>query len=363
MEFSFFTNPVTFCIIKNFYTGEEVNLIHKELDEIYSNFKGAEATGSSVNIKGDPRKQNKGLFLDDFYGRNRDKSAILNLNRKTFHPQVKYELVKGNWFFSYIERTKYDSTLVSTYSQGDYYSSHSDQSFITAIYYTWKEPKQFEGGELYFGEFKVPIENNCMLLFPSCTEHQVKPVTRGYGRFAISQFISLDNPPVKENIRRVLNFLTINEFDKVNNLIDNLSWSKGSSVGGSQIFGNIDLNREPYITDVLVNKIRSTLGMNLHLNNVYANGQFFGQDGVFHQDNTSSDAFTVVLYMNRIEDADIDIWGGETQFKIGERITSYQPYTNSLLIFNSNLVHRGMAPSRYFNDRRVTITWKFTLDQ
>jgi hypothetical protein len=148
----------------------------------------------------------------------------------------------------------------------------------------------------------------------------------------------------------------------VNILIDNLSWSKGASISGSQIFGNINLIKENYISEFLVNKIRNTLGMNLHLNEVYANGQFFGQDGVFHQDSTSSDDFTVVLYMNRIEDADIDIWGGETQFKIdNERITSYQPYTNSLLMFNSILVHRGMAPSRYVNDIRITIVWKFTL--
>lgn len=360
MEFTFYTEPVTFCIIRNFYKEDEIDLIHKELDNISCHFGGPEKTGTAKNIDGGHKKENKGVFLDQLYGPHRDQSSILKLNRKIFSPEVRYELSKGNWFFKYLNRIAYDTTLVSTYHQGQYYKTHEDQSFITAIYYIWKEPKAFEGGDLYLGDVKIPIENNCLLVFPSNTEHRVDPVTKGSGRFAISQFINFDKPFPQPEIHRFMNFLTVNEFDIVCDKIhSNKSWSQhGQSVAGGSRFGHLDLMSDAYFTEFLVNKIRSITGINLRLERVYANGQFFGQNGSFHQDADIPDKFTFVLYINKIND--IDKWGGETQFRFYEdKIISYQPETNSALLFDSRLWHRGMGPNKHVDEMRITIAWKF----
>ena len=63
--------------------------------------------------------------------------------------------------------------------------------------------------------------------------------------------------------------------------------------------------------------------------------------------------------VNEIDENVLDDWGGETQFKFNGDIVACQPVTNSLVIFKSNIFHRGMAPSRFSPDMRVTIAWKF----
>lgn len=360
MDFEFFTNPVTFCLIRNFYSADEVQLIHEELDRLDPHFGGAEKTGTARNVQGNPKKQNRGVFLEDHY-KNRDESSILKLNRKVFSPEVKYELQKGNWFFKYLDRTNHDSTLVSQYRQGHYYHAHEDQSFITAIYYTWKEPKAFEGGDLYLGDFKVPIENNCMLVFPSNTKHTVSQVTQGAGRYAVSQFISYERPFPRPNIQRFINFLSVTEFDKVWSIIDKAeSWTqKGTSREGTQSFGYLNLVHEPYFTEFLAEKIRRATNMNLRLDRVYANGQMFGQDGSFHQDSELPSTFTFLLYMNRIDN--LEKWGGETQFRFyDDQLTVFQPETNSALLFDSTIWHRGLGPTRHVDEMRITVAWKFT---
>jgi len=355
MEFTFYREPVEFVIIKNFYEKDEVEEIHQELNRLKPHMGGPDMTGTARGVSGNPKKNNSGIFLDEL---NRDDSVILKLNRKIFTPEIKHELRKGSWFFKYMNFIKEDSTLVSYYKQGDYYKSHNDDSFITAIYYTWKEPKNFEGGDLYFGEFKVPIENNCMLIFPSLTFHEVSKVTKGEGRYALSQFINIHHKPPK--IDRYLNFLDVSEFNNIN--LENSD--KWCFTGRSRDYGNkfwyLDLNSDPFYSEYLKDKIEKLVNMKLKLHRVYANGQTYGQDGQFHTDSDSKGTYTFLLFTNIIN-MEIDEWGGETQFRLNNFLRSYQPVPNSALFFNSNILHRGLGPSRKTGDTmRITVVWKFS---
>ena len=190
-KFQFFDAPVPFCIIRNYYTSEELRLVWAELDFLEGKFRDPKKTGSAMDVNGIPRKNNKGLFLDEIYT-DRLLSNILVVNRKIGHDDIKKNLEGKNWFYKYLTNPSdrlIDKTLVSYYDDGAYYKPHVDAAVITCISYHWKEPKEFTGGDLYFGDFCVPIENNCMLIFPSCTEHEVKLVS-GQGRFAITQFLN-----------------------------------------------------------------------------------------------------------------------------------------------------------------------------
>lgn len=360
MDINLYYFPVTFAIIKNFYNQDDILDIHEELERISPFLKSPEETGSASSVGGRPKKGNKGTFLDELYGGNRHESIILKLNRKIFNLETKYELGKAHWFFKYIEQTSYDSTLVSYYKQGDYYNEHKDESFITAIYYTWKEPKNFEGGDLYFGDFRVPIENNCLLIFPSVVEHRVTEVTRGEGRWAISQFISCTPPRhALPDIQKFMNFLDVQEFQKIK-LNDAKGWMyKGSSLDQGQRFWHLNLMDDEFYSQILVQKIINLVKLPLKLDRVYANGQSFGQDGQFHQDSDVDNAWTFLLYTNMIDD--VDSWRGETQFRRPDRLVTFQPFTNSALFFKSNLWHRGLGPSRHVNEMRITLAWKFTV--
>jgi hypothetical protein len=356
MEIELYNIPVTFAIIRNYYLSDEVCEIHEELERLKPVLQNPTHTGSAQTLTGKNKKENKGLFLDDFYGSNRSQSPILTLNRKLFKTELQFELQKTHWFFKYLPRTLHDSTLVSYYKKGDFYYSHTDQGFMTAIYYTWKEPKTFEGGDLYFGDFKVPITNNCLLLFPSVIEHRVSEVTEGSGRWAISQFIAMTKPE-RSNIRQFDNFLNVSDFTKIC-LEKKDGWKYGhmSRENGKQKFWQLELNDDKFYSEYLFQKIVETVQLPLKLDRVYANGQTVGQHGEFHQDSNGPNTFTFLLYTNLIDD--IESWGGETQFVLDGKLVSYQPIPNSALCFDSNLFHRGLAPSLCERGMRITVAWK-----
>jgi len=358
MEYIYFTEPTTFCIIKNYQSVEVTKAILKELDAIKPHLKGPEDTAAARNFSGEIKKVNSGLFLENFLGENAGKSGVLTHGRKLFNECI-WELKKNNWFYKYIERTNHNSTLVSYYKSGDFYESHEDSSIITAIYYIWKEPKSFEGGDLYFGDFKVPIENNCLLIFPSCTEHRVTPVI-GEGRWAITQF--LNSNPVNPNQDIVLfdNFLHVADFAEASKKIEDGVW-KYSNIS-NQIspirFMMMELDEDKFFTEYLKGAIENRTGKKFNLIRTYANGQVHGQDGWFHQDDYRPNRWTFLLYMNVIPAQELETWGGETQFKTPDGIKIQLPIPNLGVLFKSEIWHKGMAPSKTISGLRITIAWK-----
>jgi predicted 2-oxoglutarate/Fe(II)-dependent dioxygenase YbiX len=358
MDVTVFTEPVTFCIIKNYYNADELELLGPELEKLKSQLKGPEHTGTAHNILGGRKKDNHGLFLDNNH-------PIAVLNQKCLKPEFIHDLTKENWFFTYLKHCNNSSTLVSYYEDSGHYKSHTDSSIVTAIHYFWKEPKMFTGGDLYFGDFRVPIENNCLLIFPSCTEHEVSKLT-GSGRYAITQFISKiePQPQRQELVHRFHDFLNITEFNKVKSIIENGKWSAGGASGNptSDVkFLYMDLQHEQLLREVLLRKIEMVTNKKFNLDRVYANGQWHALDGSWHQDNTQEKTWTFIVYMNEIEPADLDKFGGCTDFKEDETTNkSYKPVPNSALLFPSWLFHRGSGPSRFFTNMRITVAWKLS---
>ena len=353
MEFSFYQEPVNFCIVRNYYTESEVESIHRELYSMKPNLRAPQETGTAKTADKVPIKKNLGQFIIEPRG------PIYTYSRKLLS-EVYWEASKKHWVYKWLN-PKYvtDDILVSYYENGDYYKEHTDISLITAIYYTWKEPKPFSGGDLYFGNFRVPIENNSLVMFPSLTEHSVTPVV-GEGRWAITQFIH--HIPYEQIPSRIYfkNFLTVTDFLKAQELTFNShKWAFiGHSTvwGGAPIFWRLDLAKEQFFID-MVQPILKERG--LKIRTIYANGQSFGQDGEFHQDDTRPDTWTLLLYLNDIEEKDIDKWGGSTQFIMDNNVIENQyPVPNTAIMFKSTIFHRGLAPSRDVKGLRVTVTWK-----
>lgn len=187
---NFFLHPVPHCIIYNYYNAKELELIFDELKFLKGKLLPPEQTGTAVGEDGKPKKKNTGGFLDDFYAK-KDLSNILQLNKKIVSQEIWSKIAGAHWFYNYLKPCDRlaAKTLLSYYEDGDYYKPHTDSAMVTAISYHWTEPKPFEGGELYFGDYLVPVQNNSLLIFPSCTEHEVKPV-KGGGRYALTQFIN-----------------------------------------------------------------------------------------------------------------------------------------------------------------------------
>jgi len=197
-------DPFPFLQIKNLYSEEEVSLIWKELEFLncLDKLQSPEKTGSASNSDGILLKNNKGLFLENLYSY-QELSNILILSKKLFEPEILDIFSNLSFGYKIINKTNFEQTLVSYYENGGYYKPHKDNAIFTAITWFFKEPRKFTGGNFYFTEYdyKIEIENNLTILFPSFVEHAVDEVKLmdnskiGSGRYALSQFLYHDIGP------------------------------------------------------------------------------------------------------------------------------------------------------------------------
>ena len=87
---------------------------------------------------------------------------------------------------------------MSYYEHGEEYKSHYDEFSLTALWWTCKKPKRFDGGNFIFSDYDETVEfkDNRMVIFPSIIMHKVTKVTmqeqylnQKYGRICLSQFL------------------------------------------------------------------------------------------------------------------------------------------------------------------------------
>ncbi len=204
LEAELYCEPFPLMVINNFYNQQELDLIWKELDFYTAPNKllTVENYGGVVGYT-----NAKAIVLDDLYknyeknekGVNfRNISNILTVNRKLFKSGVLDTFSSIHGCVSIANKTNHDITKVRYYHDGQYYDPHTDKNtMFLAFSYFYKEPKKFVGGDLEFPkyDFKLPCDNNSMVIFPGWVEHGVRKVKiknsdyyDGWGRYAITSF-------------------------------------------------------------------------------------------------------------------------------------------------------------------------------
>lgn len=181
--------PFPHYIIHDFFTEFELSAIWNELKlfHLTNSFK-------SKNQTGDPLSNNKiGIVLDEYYKENRSKSSILMAYEKLFKLE---NLIENKHLYNFVLDSNYDSTYLSYYLNNGEYEPHKDFSVMTAVCTLWQEPKQFQGGDLWFyPENYIPkLESNSLIIFPSHKFHGVTKIYSnddliGSSRYSISKFI------------------------------------------------------------------------------------------------------------------------------------------------------------------------------
>ncbi|AFY42356.1 2OG-Fe(II) oxygenase [Nostoc sp. PCC 7107] len=116
---------------------------------------------------------------------------------KSLLPQVCQQLDIPPFFVTLIE------TQITAHNDGNYYKLHSDNGSydtfnreISYVYYFYREPQAFSGGELRFClddsdqllEQQITPQQNSIILFPSRYLHEVLPVCCPSKMFADSRF-------------------------------------------------------------------------------------------------------------------------------------------------------------------------------
>lgn len=198
MRIKHLNDPFPHILISDVYEENEITLIWKELNFFIGKLYDPIATGSAMDQNNQLLKRNLGIWLDTIFT-SRETSNILSINRKIFNNYSEIFAKSDHWFFKNIA-LNCDTTLISYYENGDYYKPHFDTAYVTALTWFYNQPKKFEGGDLFFPDYnyKIEIENNFTIIFPSTIKHSVSEVkmkfedlNRNNGRVCMSQFMGV----------------------------------------------------------------------------------------------------------------------------------------------------------------------------
>ena len=201
--YHYVTDVFSFLTFEDIYNEKELNDIWKEClflcnenklkyDDIYK-----QKSRAARKEDGSLKKSNADIFLNGLYKKEFFSNYLPLVNKPLEMLDIE-NLIKEDNNLSFIDTKNKGKTLLSYAQDGDYYESHKDESKYTLIFWLFKEPKCFEGGDLYLNDidFKVEIKNNMGIIIPGNITHTVEKVKMindytlfdGSGRFSFSTF-------------------------------------------------------------------------------------------------------------------------------------------------------------------------------
>ena len=156
------------------------------------------------------------------------------------------------------------------------------------------------------------------------------------------------------------NFLDRLEWDYViDKTIHSKNWAFfGTSASDDNFtFWGINLKSDSFFSDFFLKKIESVYNKKFKLSRVYANGQTYGLPGSLHTDNGEDVDNTFLYYVGPEWNLE---WGGHTVFHdIKTNMVHNQlPVPNTGILFDSDILHVGMEPTRHCKALRVSIAFK-----
>ena len=184
---------------------------------------------------------------------------------------------------------------------------------------------------------------------------------RGYKVFTIRNTINMEIIPYYE-------FLDSTEQQYViNNTVNSSKWSFNGIPDSDQpnkiIFWYLPLDNDHFFTKKIFEKIKTTTNQNFSLERVYANGQTYGLSGSLHVDQElgNNQYYTFLYYVQPTWEPE---WGGQTVFCDNKEniIYSQFPTPNLGILFNSEILHAGLEPTRLCKLLRVTVAFKLKLN-
>ena len=172
-------------------------------------------------------------------------------------------------------------------------------------------------------------------------------------------------------IRIIDNFFSDDVLKKIIDYFNNNKWNcqciKDPNIirsnSGDSPYWRTELENETLFNFELKNIIEKYLNKNLKLDRIYAVGQTYGQNSVFHIDNDDDNTLTFCFYINSIKIDNNDNDGlFYVKIPIKKFIVAIEPYMNRGVIFPSNYNHKGSGYNRLNNNFRICIAWKFKIN-
>lgn len=198
-------DKASYITFENIYDDQELELIWQEAKFLCHEDKllPPTTTRSAIDQYGNLLKNNKGLWISELY-KDKNTSNYLKLYKKAVNSitSSKDDLIKNDFNIKLLFHTNYDSTLMSYYENTDYYKAHHDIACYTYVFWLFKEPKMFSGGDLSFPELNetIKVKSNMAVLFPSWLDHEVDKIQmcdtiekyKSNGRFSFTTFYNIE---------------------------------------------------------------------------------------------------------------------------------------------------------------------------
>ena len=190
--------PFPHLIIDEVYDNSELDLIWKEIDSVTSPYKmiPSELSGSY----GKDPKTNLAIASSLSYDfKDNDNSQILSIIKKIQnHKDISNTFKSLTPLNNHVDIINFCGVKLKYYEDNSYHTSHIDSARFTVLTYFYKEPKSFDGGDLYFEEYNyiIPIKNNRSVFFNGAVKHgssttkmnDNKGYFTGFGKYTITQF-------------------------------------------------------------------------------------------------------------------------------------------------------------------------------
>jgi len=169
-----------------------------------------------------------------------------------------------------------------------------------------------------------------------------------------------------DNIYIFDHFLDTSELEHIKQFIKSSVWKYGHSNGlretlDTKYFSNYYTDN--FISDYVRSKIERIIPKKLKITRNYLQIQEFGENGGYHIDTdiSNKNTYTFTIYITDLEDEYIEEANGDFLLKLPneKHIVSIDTYCNRGILFPSNYVHKGMAYTRKFTNKRVCVAWKF----
>jgi hypothetical protein len=191
-------DPRGWALIDQTFSPRELETIWTAIDHIQAGglFQTPTQTGSAVDPRtGQVIKRNRSVFLDDLTPEDcpldiRPLIASVWTNR-----QIVKALTGVHPCYGLLNTVNYSTSLLSYYETGESYPAHRDRSVFTVLTWLYREPRQWQGGDLKLTQFGVThrVQNNQSMIFPGCYLHEATATQMltnepGAGRYCLAQF-------------------------------------------------------------------------------------------------------------------------------------------------------------------------------
>jgi hypothetical protein len=184
----FTKSGLPYVIFDNVFSDNELSRMMLEIDLNIKPVMRRENTG------GTEKKHTNAVFLHEIFNNPEASNIYLN-TRKYLNDIIMDKLSDTHWVFTALKGADLkESIQILYYEDKDNYGQHTDISLMTMLFWAFKQPKGFEGGDIILDD-DVTIECKCnrALAMSLRMPHEVTPVkytadVPNRGRYCISNF-------------------------------------------------------------------------------------------------------------------------------------------------------------------------------